>query len=294
MYIDKNNRLLSKWNNKLGEEKPLIFSIVKDGQEKVFIRFDVHHPGEHHVSVWENKEIFDLYVQYYNTKLKDKDICYVTGEKLPTIHLHPKKIRHSKDQAKLISSNDKRGFTFRGRFKEVKEVSVISYEVSQKAHNALKWLINRQGKIVDGKVFLIWGWKNINIPQVTEDLLDESFSIFKIPFHENKSELINTRKGLARLYNQLLDGINKKTLINEDDYIHIMILDTATTGHTRLAVLYYRNLHINDYFLRLRRWHEGCNWKHKKRLEIIGLNIMVHHLSTPLQNMPMGQGLVKN
>src|SRR5699024_1739147 len=71
------------------------------------------------------------------------------------------KIRHAGDKSKIISGNDKSGFTFRGRFTTPNEAASISYEVSQKAHNALKWLIQRQGEIIDNRVFLIWSSQEV-------------------------------------------------------------------------------------------------------------------------------------
>ncbi|PJO44864.1 hypothetical protein CWD94_04035 [Lysinibacillus xylanilyticus] len=41
-------------------------------------------------------------------------------------------------------------------FKEGKDTFNISYEASQKAHNALKCLINHQSIHIDGRVFLVW------------------------------------------------------------------------------------------------------------------------------------------
>ncbi|MBJ8192659.1 type I-C CRISPR-associated protein Cas8c/Csd1, partial [Bacillus cereus] len=97
------------------------------------------------------------FVGYYSQLLGEEDICYVTGRQLPSTDKHANKIRNSGDKAKLISANDTSGFTFRGRFAHSHEAASISYEVSQKAHNALKWLINRQGKVMEQRVFLVWG-----------------------------------------------------------------------------------------------------------------------------------------
>ena len=55
----------------------------------------------------------------------------------------------------MISSNDKTNFTYRGRFHDVGEAYTISYEASQKIHNALKWLIERQGVKVGDKEFVL-------------------------------------------------------------------------------------------------------------------------------------------
>lgn len=264
LYLDEQRKLLKKWDSKQ-KEKPEIFS-VKDDQESAFVRFDVHYPNQVHDHVWNNKEIYDLYSRYYDTNLRDKDLCYVSGEYLPAVERHPNKLRNSADRAKLISANDTSGFTFRGRFLNSREVANISYEVSQKAHNALKWLIDKQGKTVDGRVFLAWGLRSPNIPQATEDVLEDLNSYLPNLFEiESSNNLSGTREALARKYNQLLSGINKNFTVDENDEVYIMTLDAATSG--RLAVLYFRNLHINVYFERLKEWHIGCSWKHRRKVD---------------------------
>ena len=60
------------------------------------------------------------------------------------------------DGAKLISSNDKDNFTYRGRFATKEEAFAIGNETSQKVHNALKWIIRRQGGTYDTMVFATW------------------------------------------------------------------------------------------------------------------------------------------
>lgn len=268
LFVDSLGKLLTKWDSKSKESKPEIFSVVTGGQEAAFVRFNVHRPGKNTENIWGNKEIFDSYIQFYNTKLKEKDICYVTGKVLPSINRHPNKLRNSGDKAKLISANDSSGFTYRGRFLNTNEVANISYEASQKAHNALKWLIDKQGKIIDGRVFLVWGTTQTEIPQLTEDLInfDDEFdpSIYMDAPLERKAE---TRKALARKYGQVLSGIGKNlaTKNNGDSNVYILTLDAATPG--RLSVLYYRNIDIDQYFERLLTWHEGCNWKHIRKVK---------------------------
>ena len=77
-------------------------------------------------------------------------------EKESISYLQPKKIRNEGDGAKLISSNDKDNFTYRGRFTTKEEAFAIGNETSQKVHNALKWIIRRQGGTYDTMVFVTW------------------------------------------------------------------------------------------------------------------------------------------
>lgn len=263
LFLDKEGKLISKWDKEyeiLYGEKPDIFKIVAGGQDSAFVRFNVYSPDKITVNIWHDKEIYDAFIQYYNELLSDSDYCYVTGEKLPLTERHANKIRHSGDKAKLISDNDKSGFTYRGRFTVGSEAATISYEVSQKAHNALKWLINRQGKMIDQRVFLVWGNTKVDIPSPIED----SFDLYQ-HFGEKREEnaLIKSyvHEDTAKEVAKALNGFKAK--LDDDAKVNILVLDSATTG--RLAVLYYRNIDKDLYFSKLSEWHNRCFWRHTYR-----------------------------
>lgn len=59
----------------------------------------------------------------------------------------------------MISANEdvNRGFVFSGRFETANQAAQISYEASQKIHNALKWLIHKQGIPIGDKILIAWG-----------------------------------------------------------------------------------------------------------------------------------------
>jgi CRISPR-associated protein Csd1 len=256
LYVDEHNRLLDKWDGK--GERPPIFSVVTGGQESAFVRFNVYSPSSRDVltEVWKDPEVYDSFINYYQDLLGSEDICYVTGRMLPSTDRHASKIRNAADMAKLISANDKAGFTYRGRFTTSNEAASISYEVSQKAHNALKWLIHRQGKTIEQRVFLVWGNDALDIPDPTED----TFAIdpASAPVAVRKS---NTNQEFANEVSKAFDGY-KNNLSTKSD-VNILVLDSATTG--RMAVLYYRNMDKNLYLDRLKEWHTTCAWLHRYR-----------------------------
>lgn len=195
LYVDEDQRLLSKWDKNAEARygaKPPIFSVVAGEQTSAFVRFNVYSPTKVLTKVWNDQQVYDSFIQFYSSKLGGEDFCYVTGKKLPATDKHANKIRNAADKAKLISANDNSGFTFRGRFTQSNEAASISYEVSQKAHNALKWLINRQGKMIDQRVFLIWSNRELDIPDITEDL----FSIDSTS-DSTKDKIAYTNKELA-------------------------------------------------------------------------------------------------
>lgn len=261
LYLDADQKLISTWDKKyepIHGEKPPIFTAVPGEQESVFIRFNVYSPDKVLAKVWEDKEMYDSFVGYYSQLLGEEDICYVTGKQLPSTDKHANKIRNSGDKAKLISANDTSGFTFRGRFAHSHEAASISYEVSQKAHNALKWLINRQGKVMEQRVFLVWGNDEPSILNFTEN--DNIFAMGlpskakEIKSHTNEEFAFELAKALTGYANTLAVKSNSKAKVN------ILVLDSATTG--RMAVIYYRNLDKKLYFEKLIHWHSTCVWLH--------------------------------
>ncbi|MDR6779104.1 MULTISPECIES: type I-C CRISPR-associated protein Cas8c/Csd1 [Paenibacillus] len=264
LYLDADQKLISTWDKKyepIHGEKPPIFTAVPGEQESVFIRFNVYSPDKVLAKVWEDKEVYDSFVGYYSQLLGEEDICYVTGRQLPSTDKHANKIRNSGDKAKLISANDTSGFTFRGRFAHSHEAASISYEVSQKAHNALKWLINRQGKVMEQRVFLVWGNDEPSILNFTEN--DNIFAMGlpskakEIKSHTNEEFAFELAKALTGYANTLAVKSNSKAKVN------ILVLDSATTG--RMAVIYYRNLDKKLYFEKLIHWHSTCVWLHRYR-----------------------------
>ncbi|WP_243290910.1 type I-C CRISPR-associated protein Cas8c/Csd1 [Bacillus sp. FJAT-47783] len=262
LYLDADGNLIDKWDKKyepLHGEKPYIFTVVSGGQESAFVRFNVYSSEKILSKVWKDKEMYASFIRFYQDLVGDDDLCYVSGKVLPSTDKHANKIRNAADKAKLISANDTSGFTFRGRFNKSNEVASISYEVSQKAHNALKWLINRQGKTIDQRVFLVWGNDEIDIPDPNEDTYDV-FSIEPI-LTEKKERISYTNQEFADEVAKALDGY--KNNLSSKSNVNILILDSATTG--RLAVLYYRNMNKELYLDRLAKWHSTCMWLHRYR-----------------------------
>lgn len=259
LFVDNNHRLIVKWDKKyeaLSSERPPIYGVIAGGLESAFIRFTVYSPNNILTKVWEDPEVYESFIQYYQGLLGSEDLCYVTGKLLPSTERHANKIRNAADKAKLISANDTSGFTFRGRFTDSKDAASISYEVSQKAHNALKWLIQRQGKSVDQRVFLVWtNEETSNIP----DPMEDSFDI--APGSVTVRKQSNTNVTYAKEFAKAMDGYRYNLSMRTE--VNIMVLDSATTG--RMAVLYYRNFQKELYLDKIEKWHTTCAWLHRYR-----------------------------
>ena len=82
-----------------------------------------------------------------------------------------------------MSGNDSSGFTYRGRFIEPEQPVQIGFDVSQKSHNSLRWLIERQGYRNGDLVYVAWSPKGTELP----DPFGSTFSFFGEPEDEESS-----------------------------------------------------------------------------------------------------------
>lgn len=263
VMFEKNHQLIPKWSKELEAElgeKPPLFSVVVGEQSTSFVRFAVQEHGKEKRPLWGDKEIIDSFVAYYTNELTNEGLDYVTGEMLPLTENHPSKVRYGGDMAKLISGNDSTNFTYKGRFTDKNQVASISYEVSQKGHNALKWLIGKQAFILDGRVFLTWGRKETEVPNPEESSAD--FLDVEIFTKDEEAEILlnpdTTHQQFSELFKKALNGYSLKLAYHEP--IYIMILDAATPG--RMGILYYRSFEKEQYFTRIEAWHQTCFWRH--------------------------------
>ncbi|WP_368653956.1 type I-C CRISPR-associated protein Cas8c/Csd1 [Ornithinibacillus sp. 4-3] len=270
IFTDDSGNVIETWSNsdseKHGIDKPDIYKVTTGTVFDAFVRFDVLKESPDEKNFWENKEAFDAYIHYLeqlmdmDTEKYLKGICDVTGEEGVITTQHGSKLRHAGDQSKIISSNDSSGYTYRGRFKEPTEVVQIGYKASQKAHQALRWLNQKQAIHVDTRYFLTFGTKTIDVPQVHDGTLD----YFKREFmniDQNPVEVADTEEIFAKQVNRAILGM-KHNFENSDkgkeDIIHLA-LDAATSG--RLAIVYYQEQEPDIFLGNLKFWHDTCSWR---------------------------------
>lgn len=234
--------------NEMLSEKDKIEGI---GQADAFVRFyiqdeQVQGLGE----VWKDTAVYENYIKYYLTLQQEEDLDYITGDYMVCSEKQPSKIRHSGDKAKLISANDSSGFTYRGRFGKRNEALSVGYVSSQKAHNALKWLIERQAYRRNGMCIVTWNPKKKELPDWlddTDDFLYENDFLVQADVGEEYATRINT--AIKGRYADI-DTI--------DTDIVVLSLDAATPG--RLAVTHFQELVGSEFLKRLQHWHATCGW----------------------------------
>lgn len=247
--LDIFDLLPGKKDKKTGE-------LLKDNwQADAFIRWRVEIPNEPQSAVWTDKEVIDSWIRYSSLSSKVISLCYVTGNQANAADQHPAKLRNDGDKAKLISSNDLSGFTFRGRFTDAKQACDVSFDVSQKSHSALRWLLSRQGYKRGDQAVVAWATTGKEIPQPTDDPLS-ILGFDELPNDEATN--VSTAQHLGIKLRNKIAGYH--TDLGDTTDVIVMGLDSATPG--RLSITFYRELTGSDYLDRIESWHKSCEWFH--------------------------------
>lgn len=250
--VDNDGKIIREWKKEFGEKRGVFKagSVLTDSLD-AFIRINVNDGGIPQDSLWLAKDVWEHYVQYFLSLQEDQDTCYIQGKVIPCSDMSPSKIRGTGDKAKIISSNDSTGFTYRGRFTGPAEAARIGYETTQKAHNALKWLISKQGFRNGEQVFVAWGTRCEPLPSIKMDSCDILFSSLgsNEPLPSIQTEYSIKLKRAMAGYQQKLTKRSK---------VVVMGLDSATTG--RLSIIRYQELAGSEFIDRLFSWYETCIW----------------------------------
>ncbi len=256
--LDEDGKLLTKWS---GDKKdaPLIFGVIPNGNspDGAVIRWRVELPNDPLPETWKDSSLIDSWINFYSHQKDSKGLCLVTGEILNLAEQHPAKLRHGADKAKFISANDTSGFTFRGRFFDAAQACGVGFEITQKAHNALRWLIARQAYRNNDQVIVAWAVSGKPIPDPLGSSLD-LFSNDPEPPATTQEVAYQGDAGQAfgRKLAKLLAGYHAE--LNDTDCIVVMGLDSATPG--RMAITYYRELDHTEFFKRIEAWHQHHAW----------------------------------
>lgn len=203
--------------------------------------------------VWKSPSVINSYVSYCQNKADaspEKVLCYVSGNRTAPAQQHLKGVVPSAGNAKLISSNDTSNFTYRGRFTDGAEALTVGFLSSQKAHNALKWVVANEGVRYGDRLIVCWNPKGKQIQKPDCSLFPDSSETV------DKPTPTNYREKLAKI----VSGC--KEALEPTDETVIAVFDAATSG--RLSVCYYSEMKAYDYLERLRYWDETVAWLHWK------------------------------
>lgn len=257
LFQDDSGKLLEKWTEKDGPRPP-IFSAIQDEILKSMVRFRVVVDDDDCPELWKDTTLQKEYQDFFQHHFSKMDVrlCYATGKILPTTGKHSRGIRYPGDNAKLISANDNKGFTFRGRFANRDECVSVGYESSQKIMNVLSWLVRNQGYSHSKKkerVFLVWG----RCGQMPPPVFDDTARLIRRR-HAGTARP-STLKGWAESLAKALEGYLHEFKQAEMSQVNVMILDAATKG--RLSICYYSEMAGEDFIERIEKWHRLGRWR---------------------------------
>ncbi len=268
LLLDEDRKLIKKWQGD-NDKKTTIFKIMPTGQppENALIRWKVEKFDEELSETWKDRDLMDAWINYYTTRDALKGFCMASGEDAVLAEMHPSGLRHGADKAKLISANDKIGYTFRGRFtdKTGRQACTISAEITQKAHNTLRWLIQRKQAYRYGdQVFITWVTSVDEIPSP----LENTYQALGLSLTEDVQNIGETGQAFATKFAKQIAGY--KANLGSPEKVTIMGLDSATPG--RMAITYYKELAGSDFFERIKYWHETVCWhqNYSQKIKFIG------------------------
>ena len=285
--LDLDGKVLNKWETE--GDAPPIFSVLPKTKGEIelgsaLVCWQVEIAGDVHSQTWTDKTIQQSWADYAASEKTEKGFCLVQGKEAVISTMHPAKLRHTGDKAKLISSNDTAGYTFRGRFATAEEAASVSADVSAKAHNALRWLISRQGIRNGDQVTVAWAIRGKPVPSPMKDISAEldwaDMENWDISAVENPDEIaaqrlpenseaspdwsVNIGRAAAQIIKKKLHGYQAELKAHEQ--ISLIMLDSATPG--RMALTYYQEFLPADYFANLDAWIDDFSWYQRYSIEV--------------------------
>ncbi len=287
LFVDAAGKLLTAWPYDVAAEQslPRLFQVLPKekgalDQGNALVCWTVEEEGDPIADTWKDASLQESWIQFCGQGEGATGLCNVTGEVTRLALNHPAKLRHTGDKAKLISSNDTSGFTFLGRFtyseSDVKkhglQAAAVGSITSQKAHNALSWLIRHQGFRTGDQVIVAWAVSGKTVPSPlvsTNDLFNVDNIVkteLSLESEKPKDSVDHPDLGeaFALRLNKYMAGY--KTYIGRTANISIMAIDSATPG--RMAVVYYRDFWAEDYISRITEWHQQFAWMQRFSKEV--------------------------
>lgn len=275
LHVDAAGKLLKQWKDP-GAVPPIFKMLTATAGERnqraAVVRWVVElRDPQGDARLWKNPDVQRSWQRFVAKQSGQASLCMVTGESLAPASNHPKRLRHGADGAKLISSNDSSGFTFRGRFEVPEQAYGIGSPTTQKAHSALRWLLARQGYKNGEQAIVAWAVFGQPVPSVIAG--SEEFHLMDAEHEVNASPaMVGDARPLiasarykgdggqlfAKQMNNLIQGYHARFSDPDRQDIVVMALDSATPG--RMAITYYRELKASEFLERIQRWHEQMAW----------------------------------
>ena len=227
---------------------------------KTFVTFqvEIESSTEPNLTVSTNREIHLNYIGYVRegNKHKPQVMCDISNEETYCISRH----RGLLGNAKLISISN-HDETYYGRFSEGKEIIHIGYEVSQKIHLMVKYLLeNSQNRKKLGESSYLINWFSDDIENIETVNLTSTISPYDDLDEDDMEEDISPRTlggGVSSTINDYITG-KKRDVMNPEGKFYLIILDKIANG--RISVKYFKELPKSDLLERVEGWYLTTSW----------------------------------
>lgn len=227
-----------------------VLSCVDKVEETNLVCWRIVGLPEEEPACWKNLSLMKSFTDYYAKLVSDREkaLCMIDGCIAPKATQHPKGIIPVNGNAKLVSANDKNGFTYRGRFADDWQAATVSYIASQKAHNALRWLAAEQGvrEPVGTRMYLCWSPQGVAVPKPTRS------------FRRTDAQIKTTPSDYRDALMASLLSYRQDHRLTGNEQVVLAAFDAATTG--RLSLVYYNEFALPMFLKRLQNWDAYCCW----------------------------------
>ncbi|AFN35329.1 type I-C CRISPR-associated protein Cas8c/Csd1 [Taylorella equigenitalis] len=260
-YVNKKSLIKDLLNNNvlaISEEQKLIYSLTEKGDvDKLFVVWSVIDSAGNSYQSWSDENLISSWIDFCSTKLDNK-FCFYYGENKTYSTSYSCKISNAGDREKIISSNDSKGFTYRGRAIEAHEAATISVEASYKLHAMLRWLKERGQSFTYDNIEII-SWANLNLKPIVLPTLEIEEPSNPFDDEETNSEPDWTSSygfQASKKLKEKLAGFSNN--LSDSDKISIIIFKSASPG--RRSILYFREMLKDDYLRNINKWIEDLSW----------------------------------
>jgi CRISPR-associated protein Csd1 len=260
IYNDCVTSLFSGMKYEIAKDYAVIINVGEKNEktirlDKAFITFrvEIESSAEQDLTTSASKELHQNYIDYVFSLIASQklDKCDISGETVYCSSRH----RGLMGTAKIVSISNHTE-TYYGRFDSGEEIVHIGYEVSQKIHLMLKFLLeNNQNKRQIGESCILINWFSNDIGNEEKINLTDTISPYDDTDYED--DILKTfGESVSNSINDYITGKNRA--IDPAEKFYLMIIDKISNG--RISIKYFREISKAELLERVERWYQSTCW----------------------------------